>query len=585
MAKRKNAATTTIRLDGEKEFKEALSRINQGLRENASGMKLAQAIYKENGKSVEDLAKVQKILEQRIRLQSKAVDEYRKMLDQAGKATEKDEKRISQLRIGYNEARTTLSKMRAVLNDNRTAMEKAGDATEDLSDELRNVEGAGNTAKKGTDIFNISLGNLISDGIQKTISAMKDLLDKTAEYRADMSKLEQNTRDANVSLDVVQQGMRSLNAITGETDSNIEALSNLLAAGFKDNNLQAAVDTLSGAVIKFPNTIKIESLADSLQETLATKEATGQFAEVLERLGIQVEKYNSRISKMSDAQARNYTISLLQNKGLMDVTTSWRENNQALIEAADENFELNETYADLARVIEPIKSQSIKSLNKILSENKDTIQSVIQAVGGIINIALKAIDVVSDIPAPVLLIGAAITLVVVEIGKFTLGTVAAATALSSVSKTMAVAGPQAAAAGTQFALLALEITAVATAIALVIAAIAKLVSAIRGVPPIMSGSNLTTQPMTTTASIPRYAKGTSYHPGGLATINDGGGYPGETVLLPRGSRVFPATQGGSGDTYNYYVTIDAKNIREFKDIVRIAENQRQSKRMGYVKQP
>ena len=74
--------------------------------------------------------------------------------------------------------------------------------------------------------------------------------------------------------------------------------------------------------------------------------------------------------------------------------------------------------------------------------------------------------------------------------------------------------------------------------------------------------------MTTTASIPRYAKGTSYHPGGLATINDGGGYPGETVLLPRGSRVFPATQGGSGDTYNYYVTIDAKNIREFKDIVR-----------------
>ncbi len=89
--------------------------------------------------------------------------------------------------------------------------------------------------------------------------------------------------------------------------------------------------------------------------------------------------------------------------------------------------------------------------------------------------------------------------------------------------------------------------------------------------------------MTTTASIPRYAKGTSYHPGGLATINDGGGYPGETVLLPRGSRVFPATQGGSGDTYNYYVTIDAKNVREFNDIVRIAENQRQSKRMGHVR--
>ncbi len=404
---------------------------------------------------------------------------------------------------------------------------------------MKDVEGAGNTAKKGTDIFNVSVGNLVADGIQKAISAIGDLLEKTAEYRADMSKLEQNTRDAGVSMDIVQDSMRRLNAITGETDSNIEVVSNLLAAGFKDNDLQTAIDTLSGAVIKFPDTIKIESLADSLQETLATREATGQFAETLERVGIDVDWYNKRIAKMSDTQARNFSISVLQKKGLAETTKEWRENNEQLIKAADAQYDLNDTMARFGEKIEPIVAKGIEELVKFLEENEEEIGDFIDAWSEIADVVLPIASAAFGVLADVL-----------SIVFDTIGDV---------------------------------LGAVKDAIELIPKLAAKIKDAFGSGVDFLTGG--TSRPMTTTASIPRYAKGTSYHPGGLATINDGGGYPGETVLLPRGSRVFPATQGGSGDTYNYYVTIDAKNIREFKDIVRIAENQRQSKRMGYVKQP
>ena len=37
-----------------------------------------------------------------------------------------------------------------------------------------------------------------------------------------------------------------------------------------------------------------------------------------------------------------------------------------------------------------------------------------------------------------------------------------------------------------------------------------------------------------------------------------------------------------GNTY-YYVTIDAKNVKEFNDIVRLAQNERVSYRVGRVK--
>lgn len=72
-------------------------------------------------------------------------------------------------------------------------------------------------------------------------------------------------------------------------------------------------------------------------------------------------------------------------------------------------------------------------------------------------------------------------------------------------------------------------------------------------------------------NVPKYARGTNYHQGGRAIVGEEGP---EIVDLPSGSRVYPHgtyPQGG-GDTY--YITIDAKNVQEFNDIVRMAKNQR-----------
>ena len=349
------------------------------------------------------------------------------------------------------------------------------------------------------------MGNLIADGIKKTISAIGDLLEKTAEYRSDMSKLEQNTRDAGASMEVVQDGMRRLNAITGETDSNIEAVSNLLAAGFTDNNLVTAIDTLSGAVIKFPDTIKIESLSDSLQETLATKEATGQFAEALERLGINVDGYNKRIAKMSDSQARNYTISILQKKGLEQVKREWRANNEGIVNSADVQYKLNEKMAEFAEKIEPIVTKAMDELNRFIDEHEEEITNFIDAwvmiAETVIPVVVDGFDALTTAIFPVL----DVLNKVIEAGK-------------KLKELAPKTGDFISKAAGSFNLLN------------------------------------STDKIASSYELPRYARGTSYHPGGLATINDGNGYSGETILLPRGSRVYPASQGGGGDTY-YNISI------------------------------
>ena len=79
-----------------------------------------------------------------------------------------------------------------------------------------------------------------------------------------------------------------------------------------------------------------------------------------------------------------------------------------------------------------------------------------------------------------------------------------------------------------------------------------------------------------------YADGTYNHPGGYALVGERGP---EILRLPTGSQVYPTGVSQSmmqsargGDTYN--ITIDAKSVREFNDIVRIAKSARQNGRMG-----
>ena len=187
------------------------------------------------------------------------------------------------------------------------------------------------------------------------LTAMLGSAAGTEEFRSDLSKLDTNAQLAGVGLDSARDAMRQLNTVSDETDSSVEALSNLLQAGVSESTLQQAVENLAGAAVSFPDTIKIESLADSLQETLATGEATGQFAEVLNRLGVSTEEFNSQLSQVpGTADKLHFALDTLQNEGLAGVYNAWVENNEALVKSKDASFEFKESLAELGEEMQPL---------------------------------------------------------------------------------------------------------------------------------------------------------------------------------------------------------------------------------------
>ena len=193
--------------------------------------------------------------------------------------------------------------------------------------------------------------------------------ESTREYRSDLSKLEVNAKQTGMSFDTMKGHLKSLVTLTDETDSSIEALSNLMQTGFSENNMEELLGGLSGAIISFPDTLKIESLADGLQETLATGKATGQFGELLERCGMNLDTFNEGLSNASKAgKEQEFIIETLSKTGMAEVNQAYIEANKNLITMKEAQFQLNDAMASMGEVAEPVIASIMSLVAEMVTE-------------------------------------------------------------------------------------------------------------------------------------------------------------------------------------------------------------------------
>lgn len=296
-------------------------------------------------------------------------DAYLKKLDETKKTQGEVKQSIKDLNAAFSGAKIDRSQYDAIqreliqtendLKNVEGQAKRSGSAMAEFGDKLKNQL---DSAEKVKDAF-----SPVSKAIAGIGAAALATVPATEEYRASMSMLENNARTAGVGIDATRQAFEQFAVVSNEVDSSVEATSNLLQSGFTESNLQKAVEGLAGAYLTFPDTMKIESLADSLQETLATGTATGQFGELLDRLGVGAENFSDQIAKIPDeADKINFTLSTLAQEGMMDVYDGWTQNNQALIENRQATQDFKDSIANLARSIQPFLTQVTEMASSML---------------------------------------------------------------------------------------------------------------------------------------------------------------------------------------------------------------------------
>lgn len=258
----------------------------------------------------------------------------------------------------------------------KKGLEEAGKGFDEVKDKAEKAEKGSSKFNKVTDALGINAKNVgakVSDLSKKiTTGLVAGIGLATAgsqELRADMSKLQVVAETTGNDWNKVNEQFKNFVAVTGETDSSIEALNNLMnTTGMSTEDLGNAVDYLSGAVEMFPDTLNIEGLADSLQESVATGQATGMLAELIGRLGINTEKWNKDLeTACSKGQGLNFVMDTLANTGLSNVNSKWQENNKELINSRKATLEFQQSMSQLGTTILPYVTKLVEGITKLVN--------------------------------------------------------------------------------------------------------------------------------------------------------------------------------------------------------------------------
>lgn len=392
----------TIKIGGDTTgLDKALKETNKKSRELESELKAVDKALKLDPNNVTLVKQKQDLLKDSIKETKAKLDVLKEAQSQVTAQYKKGEIDAGQYRAFQRELETTKSKLSSLKDEKKnvnaigTAFKEAKDKVEPVIKKVEKVGSAIGGATSKAVKFTATLGKIdtamigkAADGFKKytqtigvglaaVTTALAANVEASREWNSDMTKLKTNAETSGNNFDFMKSKMQDLVAITGESDSSIEALSNLMAVGFSDEQMTPAINALSGAVEKFPDTLKIESLSDSLQETLATGAATGQFSELIGRMGDSVDDFNAGLQNCtSEAERQQYALDWLANSGLSEINDEYQSANKSTLDYERASFELQDALASLGTAFTPVMAGAKGMAADFLTKSLPAVQKL-----------------------------------------------------------------------------------------------------------------------------------------------------------------------------------------------------------------
>ena len=179
----------------------------------------------------------------------------------------------------------------------------------------------------------------------------------TEEYRVAQGKLNAGFQAAGFSADVARKSYRNFYAILGDTDTATEASQLLANMAKNEEEVTKWTRIAAGVHGTFGDSLPIEGLVESANETARTGQVTGVFADALNWVGIMEDDFNAKLEKTTDVSKRNQLIMDTLSKTYDKAADSFYANNQQVINARRNHATLDEMLAKVGDTSAKLKSQ------------------------------------------------------------------------------------------------------------------------------------------------------------------------------------------------------------------------------------
>ena len=390
-----------VELDGEKEYRQALNNLNSGNKVLASEMRKLQAEYKGNTESVEYLTKRGDVLDRQLQQQKDKVETLRQAVANAAQQYGESSEKTQDWIVKLNNAEAAQMELQHAVDENNTELEQQGNVMSGLTgkvEEIANSLGiqipAG--AQKALDgMKGMSNGSALALGataaaVTALIKSIQKLHEMTLEASREADDLMTQSMISGVSTDTLQQWEYAAELIDVSTETMTSSLGKLTRsmASANDGNaatMQAFTDL--GVSI----TDSSGQLRDSEEVFYDVITALGQIPNETERdavamaiLGKSAQELNPLIIQgagalkglAAEAEATGYVLDESQIAKLGEVDDSYQK-MQLTIEA---------TKKQLAADFAPASKAAMDTFSAAIKAGADMLQKsgIIQAIAGIV---------------------------------------------------------------------------------------------------------------------------------------------------------------------------------------------------------
>ena len=360
----------------------ALSGVNKEIRSTQSQLKDVERLLKMDPGNTELLRQKYELLNDSIESTEEKLDALREAEKQVkaqfarGEATEAQYNGLQREIIAteqalnrlQGEAKDTQNRIDNIDEDPIEDVEKAADDAGDaLADAGKDASTFGDMLKAGA----------IVEGVSSIIDSMSQLADETKEYQRIMGSLEVSSEKAGYSADETAQVYRTLYGVLGDDQTAATTTANLQALGLSQEELVTLTNAAIGAWATYGDSIPIDGLAESVNETIRAGQVTGTFADVLNWAGTNEDEFNERLAAASDETERqNIVMQELANQGLVQAGQAWQENNESLVESNQAAADFQDTMAQMAERIQPVLTAVQEGVNLLLQSLLDMTDGV-----------------------------------------------------------------------------------------------------------------------------------------------------------------------------------------------------------------
>jgi hypothetical protein len=370
-----------IGIEGEKEYKNALTEINSSMKVLRSEMAAVSSEFSKSDKSVESASAKNRVLTKEIETQKDKITTLKEALQHSAESFGENDKRTQAWQTKLNYAQADLNKMEQELDENNKVLETNGKSLEDNSKALNeygeNTDEAGEkTSSFGQickEVFTaqaLMKGiEMVTDGVKAIVSVMKDAVIGAANYADEMLALSTKTGLSTKTLQefsAVQELIDvDLNTFTSSLSKNTKSMSDA-ANGSK--NASEAYKKLGVSVTDSSGSLRSseEVFWQSIDALATMTNETERDAVAMQLFGKSAQELNPLIAQGSEGFAE-----LSQKAHEMGLVMS----DEALGALGDLDDAMNTWNGTIKGITNALAAELAPELSNIINAASETAQA------------------------------------------------------------------------------------------------------------------------------------------------------------------------------------------------------------------